>query len=74
MGDVLTSHGAERPQEKKKQDTLFGPSIGIVNPGPEWAQETSDVKEKVRVQDTLTPNLVKNWAEKNKEVRLVFMS
>ncbi|GJJ15063.1 hypothetical protein Clacol_009338 [Clathrus columnatus] len=67
MGDLLPSNGTERVQ-KKKQETLFGPSIGVITPGPSWAQESSDIKESsIKVQDTLTPELVKSWAERSKE-------
>lgn len=71
MGDLLAPTNNERSQvtEKKKQDTLFGPSIGVVNPGPDWAEETSSIKPKI--QDTLTPELVKSWVEKSKDVRLL---
>lgn len=49
--------------EKKKQDTLFGPNIGIVASGPEW----TDRHEKQA--DELTPEVVKGWIAKSKEVR-----
>ena len=48
----------------KKHDTLFGPNIGIVSSGPEWT-ETSQDKTLV---DELTPEIVKGWVAKSKEV------
>jgi hypothetical protein len=70
MGDLLPPPGADRTQgsDKKKQDTLFGPSIGIVNPGPDWADQKIEQGEKAQLQDVLTPELVKSWVEKSKEV------
>ncbi|KIJ37016.1 hypothetical protein M422DRAFT_260663 [Sphaerobolus stellatus SS14] len=69
MGDLIPNNEGERPQttEKKKQDTLFGPSIGMVDAGPLWANETVSSSEKQPIQDVLTPDLVKNWVEKAKE-------
>ena len=49
-------------QNKKKQDTLFGPNIGIVARGPEW----TETREKVI--DELTPDIVRGWIAKSKEV------
>lgn len=51
-------------KEKKKQDTLFGPNIGIVSGGPDWTERTSDGK----LVDELTPEIVKGWIAKSKEV------
>jgi len=70
MGDLLPNNEGERTNttDKKKQDTLFGPSIGIVDPGPSWADHTIKQSEKPPIQDVLTPELVKNWVEKSKEV------
>ncbi|KAF8578966.1 hypothetical protein K439DRAFT_1395053 [Ramaria rubella] len=68
MGDLLPPQ-TDRTQngDKKKQDTLFGPSIGIVSPGPEWADQKPEQSEKAQLQDVLTPELVKSWVEKSKE-------
>ncbi|GBE90273.1 hypothetical protein SCP_2000160 [Sparassis crispa] len=60
MGDVASP---EHTDSQKKSDTLFGPNIGIVNAGPEWA----DRHEKS--VDELTPEIVKSWISKSKEVR-----
>lgn len=70
MGDLLPPPAADRvqPTDKKKQDTLFGPSIGIVNPGPDWAEQKIEQGEKAQLQDVLTRELVKSWVEKSKEV------
>ncbi|KAI0064400.1 hypothetical protein BV25DRAFT_1823394 [Artomyces pyxidatus] len=49
----------------KKQDTLFGPNIGIVSSGPKWA-DSDDEKRRSSV-DELTPEIVKGWVAKSKE-------
>ncbi|KAG6900470.1 hypothetical protein C0993_010188 [Termitomyces sp. T159_Od127] len=51
-------------KEKKTQDVLFGPNIGIVNSGPAWTA----VSEKRVLTDELTPDVVTNWVEKSKDV------
>jgi hypothetical protein len=48
----------------KKHDTLFGPNIGIVSSGPEWTEISQDKT----VVDELTPEIVKGWVAKSKEV------
>ena len=67
---VINMNNVNELAKDKKQDTLFGPNIGIVSPGPDWA---SKVAEKAKT-DELTPEIVRNWIEKSKEVRfhLVF--
>lgn len=52
---------------KTNKDTLFGPSIGVVNGGPEWA----DIKEKESIGDDLTLEIVKGWVAKSKEASLI---
>ena len=49
----------------KKHDTLFGPNIGIVSSGPEWTEASRDKS----LVDELTPEIVKSWVTKSKEVR-----
>lgn len=48
----------------KKQDTLFGPNIGIVTAGPDW----TDLLQEKGAVDELTPDIVKNWVAKSKQV------
>ena len=48
----------------KKHDTLFGPNIGIVSSGPEWTEASRDKS----LVDELTPDIVKGWVAKSKEV------
>ena len=49
----------------KKHDTLFGPNIGIVSSGPDWTEASRDKS----LVDELTPEIVKGWVAKSKEVR-----
>ncbi|KAA1472091.1 hypothetical protein DENSPDRAFT_859296 [Dentipellis sp. KUC8613] len=58
MGDLSEN------KHDKKHDTLFGPNIGIVSGGPNWA--VSD-DEKKATKDELTPEVVKSWVAKSKQ-------
>lgn len=72
-GAVIINMGELNSENKdrKKQETLFGPNIGVVNPGPAW---TEDGKKKT-VEDQLTPEVVKEWIAKSKEVsHLTFLN
>lgn len=64
MGDLSLGPNAvaSPPASKKKQDTLFGPNIGIVARGPEWTESRE------KVIDELTPEVVRAWIAKSKEV------
>ena len=52
--------------DSKNKDTLFGPSIGVINNGPKWAQSP---KSKAAPGDELTPEVVRSWVKRSKEVR-----
>jgi hypothetical protein len=56
------------PQSEKRQETLFGPNIGIVGDGPAWAQ-SADAK-KGTPPDCITPEIVRRWVETSKEVHV----
>jgi hypothetical protein len=58
------------PPRDKRQETLFGPNIGIVNDGPAWAQ--SEDAKKDTSSDYLTPEIVRRWVETSKEVLIPF--
>ncbi|KAI0631021.1 hypothetical protein C8Q77DRAFT_178317 [Trametes polyzona] len=45
----------------KANDTLFGPNIGVLGGGPEWAESPE------KSQDVLTPEIVKGWIAKSKQ-------
>ena len=51
-------------KDKKTQEPLFGPNIGVVSSGPAWATTT----EKKVLTDELTPDIVNSWIEKSKDV------
>ena len=65
---VRENETANRDKPSKKHDTLFGPNIGIVSSGPEWTEISQDKT----VVDELTPEIVKGWVAKSKEVSHVF--
>lgn len=73
-GDVvinMSSLNGNEGKKGKKTDTLFGPNIGIVSAGPDWAmsEETlRGVAPSKEVKDELTPEVVKEWVERSKEV------
>lgn len=51
-------------KDRKMQDSLFGPSVGVVSSGPAWA----NVVEKKVLTDELTPEVIRSWVDKSKEV------
>lgn len=65
MGDLNETGTTGR---KKKVDTLFGPNIGVVASGPAWTE--ADEKDEKGAVDELTPEVVKSWIAKSKEVCL----
>lgn len=62
MGELNITPSDPSSSSKKKQDTLFGPNIGIVAKGPEWTESRE------KVIDELTPEIVRNWISRSKEV------
>lgn len=64
MGDLNINPNEPSASSKKKQDTLFGPNIGIVAKGPEWTESRE------KAIDELTPEIVRNWIARSKEVCL----
>jgi hypothetical protein len=63
-GNTGAADGSGNNKDKKTQDSLFGPSIGVVSSGPSWTA----VNEKKVLTDELTPDIVNSWMEKSKEV------
>lgn len=69
---------------KDGKDTLFGPSIGVVGTAPEWCAVDAALDEKENEKaremnekdgsgdDELTPEVVKEWVRRSKEVSLAF--
>ena len=62
MGDLNVNSNEPSSSSKKKQDTLFGPNIGIVAKGPEWTESRE------KAIDELTPEIVRSWIARSKEV------
>ena len=54
--------GTAPATDKKTSDTLFGPNIGVLGGGPAWTESGE------KSSDVLTPDIVKNWIAKSKEV------
>ncbi|KIJ59398.1 hypothetical protein HYDPIDRAFT_118626 [Hydnomerulius pinastri MD-312] len=50
-------------KKEKKQETLFGPNIGVVNTAPQWAQSMG----KQAAADNLSSDIIKSWISKSKE-------
>ncbi|KAH7925074.1 hypothetical protein BV22DRAFT_1011937 [Leucogyrophana mollusca] len=50
-------------KKEKKQDTLFGPNIGVVNSTPQWAQSMG----KKTAADNISSDIIKTWIAKSKE-------
>jgi hypothetical protein len=73
MGDILADDpallNAIRP---KKHETLFGPSLGEISPGPAWTGYGKDASEGGKA-DELTQETVRAWIAKSKEVRSTFL-
>lgn len=61
--NVVERQHAETVQKERKVETLFGPNIGIVSSGPKWAEKHE------KSSDELTPEIVKAWIAKSKQVR-----
>lgn len=57
---VVINMGA--PERDSKQDTLFGPNIGVVNTALPWAQTVT----KQTPEDSLSPEIIKAWIAKSK--------
>ena len=79
MSDNSLTGIRQEANDGKLKDTLFGPSIGVVNPGPGWAHSTvgggvgvsgADGKAGATLggEDVLTTDVVKKWVAKSKEV------
>ncbi|EIW78369.1 hypothetical protein CONPUDRAFT_167391 [Coniophora puteana RWD-64-598 SS2] len=56
-------NAAVHPKNDKKQDTLFGPNIGVITNTPSWAQPLGK-KQQV---DNLSPEVIKAWIAKSKQ-------
>src|ERR1700683_699080 len=67
MGDLSDiTNRDNNGNNNKKQDTLFGPNIGVVTSSPAWTDASK--KDKQPIVDQLTPDVVKGWIAKSKEV------
>jgi hypothetical protein len=51
-------------KKEKKQETLFGPNIGVVGSTPQWAQSMGQKAP----ADNVSSNIIQNWISRSKEV------
>lgn len=77
--NAVTTPPANDEQTPKNKDTLFGPNIGVVSSGPGWtcletdknharAGKDGNEKDSDDSGDELTPEIVRGWIAKSKEV------
>jgi hypothetical protein len=64
----LTVGDAPAPAPANEPETLFGPHIGAVPPGPAWT-EPAPAQPGAKQQDELTLDVLKGWIAKSKDVR-----
>ncbi|KAG1760768.1 hypothetical protein EDD22DRAFT_899683 [Suillus occidentalis] len=50
-------------KKEKKQETLFGPNIGVVGSTPQWAQSMGQKAP----TDNVSSNIIQNWISRSKE-------
>ncbi|KAG2357326.1 hypothetical protein BDR07DRAFT_1453115 [Suillus spraguei] len=50
-------------KKQKKQETLFGPNIGVVGSTPQWAQSMGQKAS----ADNVSSNIIQNWIARSKE-------
>ncbi|KAG1745239.1 hypothetical protein EDB19DRAFT_1693290 [Suillus lakei] len=50
-------------KKEKKQETLFGPNIGVVGSTPQWAQSMGQKAP----TDNVSSNIIQNWITRSKE-------
>ncbi|KAJ6627837.1 hypothetical protein B0H10DRAFT_1992141 [Mycena sp. CBHHK59/15] len=62
---LATLPAAQDPAKNKTPDSLFGPNIGQVSPGPAWT--LAGGPKKLAEPDELTTDVVRTWIEKSKQ-------
>lgn len=60
---VIVNMDDSASKKEKKQETLFGPNIGVVSSTPQWAQSMG---QKVPA-DNISSHILQNWVAKSKE-------
>ena len=65
-------------EKKDNKDTLFGPSVGVTNNTPDWCsgfkENDENDDEKKDFIDELTPDVVKEWIRRSKDVCITCFS
>lgn len=67
MGDLEVPGAGNNDGKKEAKETLFGPSIGVAGGGPDWCEKDSKDSKNTE-EDELTPDIVKEWIRKSKDV------
>jgi hypothetical protein len=60
---VIINMDDNSSKKEKKQETLFGPNIGVVGSTPQWAQS---IGQKAPA-DNVSSNIIQNWITRSKE-------
>ncbi|KAG1736083.1 uncharacterized protein EDB91DRAFT_1142664 [Suillus paluster] len=60
---VIINMDDSTSKKEKKQETLFGPNIGVVSSTPQWAQSMG---QKVPA-DNVSSHIIQNWIARSKE-------
>ncbi|KAG1776343.1 hypothetical protein EV702DRAFT_1109954 [Suillus placidus] len=61
--DAVVINMDDATSKEKKQETLFGPNIGVVGSTPQWAQS---IAQKAPA-DNVSSNIIQNWITRSKE-------
>lgn len=61
--DAVVINMDDPTSKEKKQETLFGPNIGVVGSTPQWAQS---IAQKAPA-DVVSSNIIQNWITRSKE-------
>lgn len=61
---VIINMDDNSSKKEKKQETLFGPNIGVVGSTPQWAQSLGQKAP----ADNVSSNIIQNWITRSKEV------
>ncbi|KAG1902274.1 uncharacterized protein F5891DRAFT_949494 [Suillus fuscotomentosus] len=60
---VIINMDDDSSKKEKKQETLFGPNIGVVGSTPQWAQSLGQKAP----ADNVSSNIIQNWITRSKE-------
>lgn len=71
--NIINNQQGSSSDPSKKDDTLFGPGVGVISSGPNWAESSNQPSK-----DEISPEVLKSWLAKSKDasysVRFCFLS